>query len=134
MPNSISVNTSPLTNFKARYNRNIIGFLNNYYSQVTSVNTTSDSLLRLNIIRLYLIKSYRGYCHSLGKPVRGQRTWSNSWNSFNQNYTLRRFISQYKFKLGEGQSTQKINYKMTKKKYISKKKKKSTIIKKKIWY
>ena len=48
--------------------------INIIYSQVNSVNNQSDELHRVNLIRLYLIKSYRGRCHALGKPVRGQRT------------------------------------------------------------
>lgn len=48
--------------------------LNIIYSQVHTVNHQHDELLRFNIIRLYLIKTYRGKCHALGKPVRGQRT------------------------------------------------------------
>lgn len=55
-------------------NRKILIPLNVLYSQVNSVNNTVYDLTRLNIIRLYLIKSYRGRCHAIGKPVRGQRT------------------------------------------------------------
>lgn len=52
--------------------------LNIMFSQINSVNNQYYELYRLNIIRLYLIKSYRGRSHALGKPVRGQRTWSNA--------------------------------------------------------
>ena len=48
--------------------------LNIIFSQINSVNNQVHELKRLNIIRLYLIKSYRGKSHALGKPVRGQRT------------------------------------------------------------
>lgn len=48
--------------------------LNILFSQINSVNHEYHELYRLNILRLYLIKSYRGRCHALGKPVRGQRT------------------------------------------------------------
>lgn len=48
--------------------------LNIIFSQVHTVNNRRNDLYRLNIIRLYLIKSFRGRCHALGKPVRGQRT------------------------------------------------------------
>lgn len=74
LSNSILVSKTFLLDFKVLYKKDLIGFLNKYYSQVNSVNAQSDSLKRLNIIRLYLIKSYRGRCHALGKPVRGQRT------------------------------------------------------------
>jgi ribosomal protein S13 len=52
--------------------------INVLLSQINSVNHQRPELHRLNVIRLYLIKSYKGRCHALGKPVRGQRTWSNA--------------------------------------------------------
>jgi ribosomal protein S13 len=52
--------------------------LNIIFSQINTVNSKLEELNKLNIIRLYLIKSYRGRSHALGKPVRGQRTWSNA--------------------------------------------------------
>ena len=48
--------------------------LNIIFSQINTVNNRLEELNRLNIIRLYLIKSYRGRSHAIGKPVRGQRT------------------------------------------------------------
>merc|ERR1712054_736105 len=51
--------------------------INVLLSQINSVNHQRPELHRLNVIRLYLIKSYKGRCHALGNPVRGQRTWSN---------------------------------------------------------
>jgi ribosomal protein S13 len=48
--------------------------LNTIFSQINNVNSTVLELKTLNILRKYLIKSYQGYCHILGKPVRGQRT------------------------------------------------------------
>jgi len=48
--------------------------INMYLSQMTSVNHEIEDLLRYNLIRLYLIKSFRGRAQSLGKPSRGQRT------------------------------------------------------------
>jgi ribosomal protein S13 len=56
----------------------LINPINIIYSQINSVNNQLTELTRLNIIRLYLIKSYKGRSHALGKPVRGQRTWSNA--------------------------------------------------------
>ena len=48
--------------------------LNIIFSQVNTVNNRPLDVIKLSIIRSYLIKSYRGRCHALGKPVRGQRT------------------------------------------------------------
>lgn len=67
-----------LDDYQTQTNRVITIPLNVIYSQVNTVNNRRPDLYRLNIIRLYLIKSYRGRCHALGKPVRGQRTWSNA--------------------------------------------------------
>ena len=74
LKNSTNVNLLVLTSFKEVHKVELTGFLNHYYSQVSSVNNTIFDLQKLNIIRLYLIKSYRGKCHALGKPVNGQRT------------------------------------------------------------
>jgi len=97
--------------------------INIIYSQINSVNNQRSELHRLSLIRLYLIKSYRGRCHALGKPVRGQRTWSNAWNSYNINTTLRSFISETRKAIQKSKKEEKINYKVVKKKYASKKKK-----------
>jgi len=59
-------------NIKVRNPLNII------YSQVHNVNKNLNDLKQLNILKQYLIKTYKGRCHALGKPVRGQRSWSNS--------------------------------------------------------
>ena len=45
----------------------------------------------VNIFFLDIISSYRGWRHSKGLPVRGQRTWSNAWNSYRTNLTLREY-------------------------------------------
>ena len=108
--------------------------INIIYSQINSVNNQRQDLHRLNIIRLYLIKSYKGRCHALGKPVRGQRTWSNAWNSYNINSQLRLFISETRRNLAKNKKEEKINYKIVKKKYASKKKKKAITKKKVIWF
>lgn len=109
--------------------------LNIIFSQINSVNNKNTDLIRLILIKEYLIKSYRGRCHALGKPVRGQRTWSNAWNSYNLNKTLRFFIGEARAQLNKNKVEEKINYKLVKKKYITKKKKKTVKIKeKKSWF
>jgi len=45
----------------------------------------------VNIYFLDLIASYRGWRHSRGLPVRGQRTWTNSWSVFKSNLILREY-------------------------------------------
>lgn len=63
-----------IPDYEFTYNKKIVVPLNVILSQINSVNNKHYELSRLNIIRLYLIKSYRGRSHALGKPVRGQRT------------------------------------------------------------
>merc|ERR1711957_1043572 len=113
------------------YPRPVTVPLNIIFSQINSVNHERDELYRLNILRLYLIKSYRGRCHALGKPVRGQRTWSNAWGSYNTNTTLRGFVSEMRRLIRQNKKVEKINYKVVKKKYAFRKKKKKKKKKKK---
>ena len=115
--------------------RVILKPLNVIFSQINSVNNQRHDLHRLNVIRLYLIKSYRGRCHALGKPVRGQRTWSNAWNSYNGNKVLRGYIAEMNNQIRSKMKDEKINYKVIKKKYMSKKKKNDTVKERKIiWF
>lgn len=123
-----------LINYQTTSHKVILQPLNIILSQVNSVNNQINELKRLNIIRLFLIKSYRGRCHALGKPVRGQRTWSNAWNSFNINKTLRVYISETNFQIKSKERVEKINYKVLKKKYTQKKKKKVLTKKKLLWF
>lgn len=97
--------------------------MNILFSQITSVNSGSVDLTRYNLLRLYLIKTTRGRSHALGKPSRGQRTWSNAWTAYNCNNTTRSFISAYQKIQKENEREEKINYKLIKKKTMKKKKK-----------
>ena len=90
--------------------------LNSIISQILSVNNNISYLVRLRIVFQFLTKTYIGKCHAVGKPVHGQRTWSNSWTSYNYNNTLRIFISSTKKKSQTSTTKDKINFKMTKKK------------------
>lgn len=97
--------------------------LNVMFSQLTSVNNSTFDLTRYNLLRLYLIKTTRGRAHALGKPSRGQRTWSNAWTAYNVNKTTRAFIGAYQKLEKENQKEEKINYKLIKKKSLRKQKK-----------
>lgn len=115
--------------------KSILNPVNVILSQINSVNNRLHDVHRLKIIRLYLTKTYKGRCHALGKPVRGQRTWSNAWNAFNKNKVLRTFISETKHQLAKNKKEEKINYKMTKKKYGTKKKRREVVKKKSsMWF
>ena len=124
-----------ITDYAAQTKRIIVTPLNVIFSQINTVNNRISDLERLVLIRQYLIKSYKGRCHAIGKPVRGQRTWSNGWTSYKINKTLRSFIYETTLKLKQKQKTEKINYKVVKKKYASKTRKRKTITAvKKIWF
>jgi len=51
----------------------------------------------LHILLLDTLQSYRGWRHSRGFPVHGQRTWSNGSSSYKSNMILRK----YKLKLAQ---------------------------------
>ena len=123
--------TTDLVDYQRVYSKPLDKPINILFSQINTVNNRLPDVHRLAIIRLYLIKSYRGRCHALGKPVRGQRTWANAWNSYNTNKILRGFISETKRLIKQSARVEKINFKVVKKKYASKKKKKTSTPKKK---
>lgn len=54
-------------------------------------NKSFKKKLVFNIFMLDLINSYRGLRHAFGLPVRGQRTWTNSWSCYRSNLVLRQF-------------------------------------------
>lgn len=132
LTNSIGVNKTDVIAFKSLYKVNLIPFLNNYYSQINSVNNQVNNLILLNITRLYLTKTYRGKCHLLGKPTNGQRSWSNGWTSYKCNTTLRKFVTETRLKLAKTKKVEKINYKLIKKKYGTKNIRKRKLIKKQL--
>ena len=90
--------------------------INMYLSQLTSINNTIFELIKYNLIRLYLIKTFRGRSHALGKPVHGQRTWSNASTASKCNRTLKIFIRQVKKNNVIEKKTESLNMKITKKK------------------
>ena len=97
--------------------------LNILFSQITSVNNPVFDITRYNLLRLYLIRTTRGRSHALGKPSRGQRTWSNAWNAYSTNNVTRSFINAYQRMQRKNVKEEKINYKLIKKKSFRKKKK-----------
>lgn len=104
--------------------------INVIFSQITSVNSTTLDLTRHNLLRLYLIKSTRGRSHALGKPSRGQRTWSNAWTAYNYNSETRAFISAYQKLKKSTTPEEKIDYRLIKKKSLITKKKEAVSVEK----
>jgi len=107
---------SPLKSSEKSLGMALLRPLNIVLSQFLSVNNSTAQLKRLKIIRQFLLKTYKGRSHSLGKPVRGQRTWSNAWSSYRYNTTLRFFLSSF-VKNNRPNSDKKVNFKVTAKKY-----------------
>ena len=60
------------------------------YKIIPEYNSISKKMLS-NIFFLDLLNTYRGWRHSRGLPVRGQRTWSNAWSVYKSNLILRHF-------------------------------------------
>ena len=65
-----------------------VSMLSLFYGIIPSKRTLKNRHL-VNIFFLDIIASYRGWRHSKGLPVRGQRTWTNAWNSYRNNLVLR---------------------------------------------
>lgn len=65
--------------------------LNNLLDLIIPNNKTLKKRRLINIYFLDFIGSYRGYRHSFGLPVNGQRTWTNSKTAFSSNSLLRNY-------------------------------------------
>jgi len=98
------------------YDKDTRKLINILLSQITSVNNQISEIQKANLIRLYLTKTYRGRAQALGKPSRGQRTWSNAWTSYYYNKTLRMFINTIQKNLSKNKKEEQINYKIVQKK------------------
>lgn len=130
------VSKKSVVSIEGRYKTFLAKPLNIMMSQLFSVNNNPLYLVRLRIISQFLNKTYRGKCHAVGKPTRGQRTWSNAWTAFKNNTLLRLFISNMKKKSQLGKSPDKVNFRLTKKKYSpTKNKSTSKVVHKKVsWF
>lgn len=69
-------------------------FLNMFISCTLNSNNSIFELIRYNLIRIFLIKTFRGRCAALSKPARGQRTRSNASTSYRQSQTIKHFLHQ----------------------------------------
>ena len=111
--------------------------LNILFSQSVSVNTSVTEVIKHNYIRLYLIKTTRGRSQALGKPSRGQRTWSNAWTAYHSNTFIRSFIGIHQ--RAEQVTAKKTvkDYKLIKKKSLRRQRKKAVsriIIRANTWF
>lgn len=121
-----------LTNYPSAF----LKAINILFSKMTSIDSLISELQLLTILRLYLLKTYQGKAHMLGKPVRGQRTWSNAWTAYNLNKTLRSFVNKIYVLLAKNQKKEKIDYKKVKKKIKKGTSKKTKTVKKavNVWF
>lgn len=111
--------------------------INMYLSQIISINNNVFELIKYNLIRLYLIKTFRGRCYALGKPSRGQRTWSNASTAYRCNRVIRIFIRQVKKNNVIEKKVESLNMKITKKKIKKKAPKIKMVLtkkKKNLWF
>lgn len=74
------------SNFKKNYK-----FFNKKIAALYPVPIALHKKHTLNVYVLDMIQSYKGVRHSRGLPCRGQRTWTNAWNAYRTNTTLRVF-------------------------------------------
>lgn len=86
--------------------------INTYVSSIVYSSSILSELRKYSLIRIYLIKTYKGRAQALGKPSRGQRTWSNAWTAFNYNLELRKFIIYVNKSRQTKTIIKKINYKI----------------------
>ena len=77
-------------NFNDLYSYKWVIFLKTLITIIPLNKNIKDRQL-LNIFYLDLIMSYRGWRHSRGLPVRGQRTWTNAWTTYRSNLILREY-------------------------------------------
>lgn len=94
----------------------VINALNIIFSQWSSINHSVEELKRFHSLKLYLIKTTRGKAQALGKPCRGQRTWSNAWTAYFTNKVVRSFLNKMQAELNKNKKEEKINFNILKKK------------------
>lgn len=84
--------------FELNFNSSIASFyfhqwvcLHKFLISIVPKDSSFKKRKLLNIFFLDVINSYKGWRHSHGLPVRGQRTWTNANSSYKSNVTLRYF-------------------------------------------
>ena len=92
--------------------------INVYLSQSGSINTSVLDYEQKATVRYYLIKAYRGRCQALGKPSRGQRTWSNANTSFRAINHIKTYIAHFKKTHIKIEAVKKINYRIVQRKTL----------------
>lgn len=81
------------------FNKKFLEFykiINFYLLQLLPVYYKFKSLNNLYILRKWKIRTYEGRCHLKGKPVHGQRTWSNARTAKFDNTYVRDYLKELK--------------------------------------
>jgi len=81
---------------KEKLDKPFLQVINYYLSSCLSINDTLRNMTNLGLLRLYLIRSYRGRAYLLRKPSHGQRTRSNARSAKIHNITLIPHIKAYR--------------------------------------
>lgn len=102
------------------YPRAVLRAINILLSQISTVNNQITEITKLSIVRLYLLKTFRGKAQAIGKPSHGQRTWSNGWTAYNSNRVLRDFINTIQKILKKDYKEEKVDYRRLARKYKKK--------------
>lgn len=100
--------------------------INVHFSLILGINRSYAEGLRLAVLRLYLIASYRGKCLARGKPSRGQRTWSNARTASRIQSIVRQFIVECKKKDSDLQASIIFNYRRAQQERAALKRKRAT--------
>jgi len=106
--------------------------INKLFSKINPFKHTIHELMRFHIIRIYAIRSYRGRAQAIGKPSRGQRTWSNAWTAYYSNSVLKKFITLTKKINNARKQPVKIDYRRKKKRVVRRSRPVSMVEKEKI--
>jgi len=102
------------------YAKALLRAINILLSQVSTVNNQITEITKLSIVRLYLLKTFRGRAQAIGKPSHGQRTWSNGWSAYNSNRILRDYISTMQKILKKDYKEERVDYRRLARKYKKK--------------
>lgn len=65
-------------------------------AHLASINHSISDLTTLNLLRLYLIRTFRGRAYVLRKPSHGQRTRSNANSAKAHNSLLNHYLQEYR--------------------------------------
>jgi len=67
--------------------------MNFFLGQLLNVNASIFEWERINSLRNFLIKSYKGRALAIGKPIHGQRTHSNAFTAKHHKSPFKSFVS-----------------------------------------